>query len=243
MGHNEALLFATAFLSAFFVYVAWKLDKERIYSVIVIFLILIATSGGKVVEFFGYETNAGNIFYASIFLATYFLIERYGKQEGIRSIWIGVGGIAFFAVMTQIAALITGSGSTSVFSEAFSLVYTQTTRVALASIVAFALSQTLNVMLYTRMRLRYGGRRLWMRANASNAVAQLLDSALFFSIAFWGLIPPANVAEVMLVGYVLKVAFMMVASFLLYLNTLEEDDDQREHSVTLRYSHGRGLFS
>lgn len=69
---NELLLIVIAIMSALFVVVGWRLGKERLYTVIVIFLLLIVAVGGKVVSFFGYETNTGNIFYASVFLATYF---------------------------------------------------------------------------------------------------------------------------------------------------------------------------
>ena len=93
---NELILLLTAVVSAVFVFTAWRFGKERLYSAIIVFLILIASLGGKIVTFAGHPTNTGNIFYASVFLATYFLIERYGKREGIRSIWIGVVWVVFF---------------------------------------------------------------------------------------------------------------------------------------------------
>ena len=64
---NEILLLIMAFVSAGYVIVSWMLGKERLYTAIIIFLVLISTVGGKIVTFFGYETNTGNIFYASVF--------------------------------------------------------------------------------------------------------------------------------------------------------------------------------
>ena len=44
-------------------------------------------------------------------------------------------------------------------------------------------------------------------------------------IAFGGVVPPASVGEVIVVGFALKVAFMMCAAPLLRLNRYEETDD------------------
>src|SRR3989344_5086065 len=112
MAINEPILVAIAILCAAFVYAAWRFDKSRLYSLIVIFLILISLTGGKIVEFFGFATNTGNIFYASVFLATYFLIERYGRREGIRSIWIGILAVVFFSLLARLTSALTGSGAT-----------------------------------------------------------------------------------------------------------------------------------
>src|SRR5260370_1365033 len=112
MQFNEITLFLTALICASLVLIVWKINKERLYGLIVIFLILISTAGGKIVLFFGHETNTGNIFYASIFLATYFLVERHGKREGFRSIWVGVAGVLSFAVLLQLALMLASDPNT-----------------------------------------------------------------------------------------------------------------------------------
>jgi len=234
MGENELLLLLTAIISAGVVFAAWQIDKERLYSAILIFLILISILGGKIVEFFGYETNTGNIFYASIFLATYFLIERYGKREGIRSIWIGVIGVVFFSVLLGLALLYASSPSTVTLSEALTTAFAPFSRLALASLVGYAASQTLNVYLYLYLKQRFNNGRLWLRANIANASAQLLDSLIFFTVAFWGIVPLANVQEVMVTGFVIKVVFMMAAAPLLYMNRVEEGEDAGYASIAFR---------
>lgn len=231
---NELILILTAILSIALVLIAWKLDKERLYSAIVIFLILIASVGGKIVEFFGFATNTGNIFYASVFLATYFLIERYGRREGIRSIWIGVIAVIFFSILARITSVLFGSASTDGLNAAISITFAPVLRLAFASLLAYTLSQSFNIHLYIYLKGRWKGARLWLRANISNALAQLLDSAVFFVIAFWGVVPFASVWEVLATGFVIKVVFMMLASPLLYLNTVEEEDGGSASSIAIR---------
>ena len=233
---NELLLVATALLSVSLVLAGWKLGKERLYSVIIVFLILIATVGGKIVPFFGYETNTGNIFYASVFLATYFLIERFGRREGIYSIWVGVIAVLFFSVLAQITVALTGSQTTASLNDALAIAFGPVSRITFASLCAYTLSQSLNVYLYLLLKKRTRGTYLWLRANISNALAQLLDSAVFFTIAFWGVVPFSGVSGIIFTSLVIKVVYMMLASPLLYLNKVEEEKDLKGDTIlTLRY--------
>lgn len=231
---NDILLIFTGILSAMFVVVSWRLGKERLYSAIIVFLILIASVGGKIVEFFGFETNTGNIFYAAVFLATYFLIERYGKREGIRSILIGVIAVAFFSILTRITSSLVGSPTTEELNMALSVAFDPVLRLTFASLLAYALSQSLNVYLYIYLKERLMGDYLWMRANASNAIAQILDSIVFFLVAFWGVLPLASVWEILATGFVIKVVFMMVTSPLLSCNNVEQDDAGDLATIAIR---------
>lgn len=230
---NELLLLLTAILSTAFVLITWKLGRERLYSVIIVFLILISSVGGKIVEFFGFQTNTGNIFYASVFLATYFLIERYGKREGVRSIWIGIIAVVFFSVLARITTVLFGSASTDGLNAAISLTFAPVLRLAFASLLAYALSQSFNIYLYIYLKEQWRGARLWLRANISNILAQVVDSTVFFTVAFAGVVPLASVWEVLATGFVIKVVFMMLASPLLYLNTIEQEETEDVATIAI----------
>lgn len=220
---NEMLLLVTSFLCVGLVFISWKLGKEYLYCSIIIFLALIATVGGKIAVFFGHETNTGNIFYASIFLATYFIIERYGRYEGFQSIWLGVGGAMFFLTLALVTVEMTGVRATAPFNSAISVTFGASLRVALASLTAYTLSQILNVYIYVYLKREMNRKYLWLRANITNALAQLLDSVIFFIVAFWTVVPSMNVIEIIAMSLFLKISFMMIASFLLYFNTVEAE--------------------
>ena len=105
-------------------------------------------------------------------------------------------------------------------------------RVGIASLIAFILSQHLNIVLYQELKRRWGRNYVWLRANLSNLVAQMLDSAVFFIIAFWSVVPSAGIGEVIVTGFTIKVVYMMAAAFLLYFNKIEERKDE-EGGTTL----------
>jgi hypothetical protein len=230
---NETLLLLTALISTGFILVSWKMGKERLYTVIIIFLVLISIGGGKIVEYFGLLTNIGNIFYASVFLSTYFLIERYGRDEGLRSIWIGVLGVIFFLTLAKIGVAMVGSETTLTFSNALDIIFNSNNRIAYASIIAYVLSQTLNVYLYVYLKKKFGGAHRWFRANITNAIAQILDSIVFFTIAFMGVLPTVNMIEVIATGFIIKIVFMMLAAPILRFNTLESEESSGYSTIVI----------
>ena len=62
-------------------------------------------------------------------------------------------------------------------------------RLILAGIVAYGISQTLDVTIFTWMRGQPGGHMLWVRATVAAFVAQTVDTLIFVTIAFYGKFP------------------------------------------------------
>jgi queuosine precursor transporter len=220
---NELLLLLISAICVVFVLAMWKLGKERLYSAIIVFLILISAIGGKIVPFFGHYTNTGNVFYASVFLATYFLIERFGKKEGIRSIWVGVICVTTFSTLISITVALSGSPTTTLLDAAYTIAFSTVPRTTLASLIAYICAQNVNVYLYTYLKEKMMGKRLWLRANISNVAGQFVDSLIFFTIAFWGVVPMGSIWGILLTGFFIKVLFVAIASPLLYMNRIQEE--------------------
>lgn len=231
---NELLLMGQAVVSTLLVLLAWRFARERLYTVISIFLILITIAGGKLVYLFGHATNTGNIFYGAVFLATYFLIERLGKREGIYAIWIGVVAVAFFFVCIQIVVAFVGSPVTAPVNTALAAAFEPFSRLTIASLIAFILSQNVNVFTYLYLKERWNGAHLWLRTNIASVLGQTVDSTVFFTIAFWGVSANANIADIMVTGFVIKVLFIAITSPLLYLNRIEAEDGEDYAKISMR---------
>lgn len=75
--------------------------------------------------------------------------------------------------------------------DAFQLVLGQSPRLMFAGIIAYGVSQTLNVRIFSGLRGTTGGRWLWLRAATAGVLSQLIDTLLFISIAFSGVFPIA----------------------------------------------------
>lgn len=91
--------------------------------------------------------------------------------------------------------------------SAFEMMMSATPRIWLGGIIAYGVSQFLNVTIFTRLKAREGRRFLWLRAGVASILSQIVDTLLFITIAFYGIFPIAN----LLLGQMLaKVALSAV---------------------------------
>ncbi len=71
---------------------------------------------------------------------------------------------------------------------AFETIMGATPRIWLGGIIAYGISQILNVTIFSRLK-REGGRLLWLRAGVASILSQIVDTLLFITIAFYGVFP------------------------------------------------------
>jgi len=71
---------------------------------------------------------------------------------------------------------------------AFQEILGQSSRMMLAGLIAYGVSQTLNVYIFSRLRSKEGG-ALWLRALVASFLSQIVDTLLFITIAFYGVFP------------------------------------------------------
>ena len=214
---NESLFFLAACIDIVFVFVAARLGRDWLVSAVVFNLFLIGTFGGKLAFQFGAISNVGNTFYACVFLATYALLERYGKTVAFRTIWLGAVLMALFVTLSQIAVHYTGDIASSATNDAIASLFTFAPRIMIGSITAFVFAQYINIFVYERIGSWKSGRMLWFRINGANIIAQLADSSLFFTIAFYDL-PGPLLVQAIFVGWLLKVSVVALGTPLLYLD-------------------------
>ncbi len=95
--------------------------------------------------------------------------------------------------------------------EAFPVVVGQSSRMMLAGLVSYGISQTLNVVIFARLshRPEGGGRLVWLRGMVASIVSQVVDTLLFITISFLGERPiAALMAGQMLTKVVLSIVLV-----------------------------------
>ncbi len=214
---NELLFLLAALVDIVVVFIAARLGREWLLGTILVNLLLIGTFGTKLISIFGLVTNVGNVFYACVFLATHFFIERYGKDAAWQTVWFGVGLVLFFTVMAQFAVNYQGLGLSDAANTASATLFPFSSRVIFASMLAYVFAQYVNISLYVWIRERAHGKFLWLRSSAANITSQLVDSSLFFTIAFLNL-PGPMLVQAILTGWLLKSLVGLAGTPFLYLN-------------------------
>ncbi len=137
--------------------------------------------------------TAGVLLWPFVFIMTDTINEYFGVK-GVRFIsWVAVGFIVYaflFAYLTISLAPAqfwvdanAGLGVPDI-QKAYALIFGQGMWTIAGSVIAFLIGQLVDVMVFHRIRRATGERLVWLRATASTAVSQLLDSFVVLYIAF-----------------------------------------------------------
>ncbi len=217
---NELWFLLVTMLDLFFVLLAWRLGRPWVYVVIVVNIVLVSTFAAKLIPIFGLVTNVSNSFYAAIFIATDILTEHHGKRYGYRSIAMGFVGLVLFVVMGQCVLQFTPIEDSEPVSNAMTTLFNAVPRIAAASFVAYAIAQSFDVWFFHFIHQQTGGRFLWLRNNLSTIVSQLIDSIVFFSLAFGGTVPFATLLNIIATGYLIKLVVAILDTPFIYASYL-----------------------
>lgn len=215
---NLVLLAILSVIGLFAVASVANFGRTWLYGCIIANLLFISVFGSKLVTFYGFTTNVGNVFYACVFFAIYLLIEHYGAAAARRAIWIGFLAVILFIIASQIVISLEGSLLSATTDQAIRTLFEYAPRLAFASVISFTITQYFNIWLYATLRAKTGHRLLWLRVAASVLSAQALDSILFFSIAFAGTLSSPEFTHVLWVGYGIKVLIGLASIPLMYLS-------------------------
>jgi uncharacterized integral membrane protein (TIGR00697 family) len=75
--------------------------------------------------------------------------------------------------------------------QAFETVMKATPRIWLAGILAYGISQVLNVTIFSWLK-RGSGQLLWLRSGVASVLSQIVDTLIFITVAFYGVFPIAD---------------------------------------------------
>jgi queuosine precursor transporter len=164
------------------------------------------------------------------------IVEVYGKKAGQRTVQAGL--------LTQVLALVFISITVAlpaapVFTEqqSFETILNGSFRVIIASLISYAISQNLDVLVFNKLKNRHGQKKLWLRNNASTMLSQLVDTTIFIAIAFYGTVPVAVLGTMIVTQYIFKffasIAITPLVYFLVSLIRKREDLDTTEGKVAI----------
>lgn len=120
--------------------------------------------------------------------------EMHGQAAANRLVRYGF--IPLIVSMAMLAIVIRAVPPAPFWSdqEAFARLLGQGARMQFAGLVSYGISQTLNVALFARLAGARGGkgRGLALRGWIASLLSQIVDTVLFITISFWGVIDQAS---------------------------------------------------
>lgn len=170
----------------------------------------------KLVTVFGLETALGNILYGSVFLATDILNLKYGEEAAKKSIIVGFIAMIMMTIFMSLSLAYVPS-SNDFAQESLKTIFTVNARITLASIVGFVVSQYLDAKLFRKLQKKY--KKLWLSNNASTIICQLLDTIIFVTITYAGLLNYKTLLMLMLTMYLFKVVVAIFDTPFIYISS------------------------
>lgn len=168
--------------------------------------------------FYGeYIFGAGVLFFPISYLFGDILTEVYGYARSRKVIWAGFGALIFASLMSFVVTSLPPAKTMSPEQQqAVNMIFGQTPRIVLASLTAFWLGEFANSFVLAKLKLFTEGKFLWIRTIGSTIFGEMVDSLVFYPIAFYGLWSNEQLVAVMIGNYFIKVLWETFATPITY---------------------------
>ncbi len=101
--------------------------------------------------------------------------------------------------------------------NAFNGIFGQGLRIIIGSLVAFFVSQLVDVTVFHRIKKATGEGKVWLRATGSTLVSQLVDSYIVLFIAFAGVFSWQQILAIGVVNYIYKAIMAILLTPVIYI--------------------------
>ena len=172
---------------------------------------------------------AGVLFFPFSYFFGDILTEVYGYARDRRCVWAGFGALLFASLMATAVVKLPPADFWKDHQAAVETIFGSTPRIVTGSIIAFWCGSFVNSFILAKMKIFTSGRWLWTRTIGSTLCGELVDSVLFYTIAFYGVWTLDQLIGVTVTQYVLKSTWEVVMTpatykIVAFLKRVEQED-------------------
>lgn len=176
---------------------------------------------------------AAIIVYMATFLITDVIGEVYGRRNARITVRAGFFTQVVVLFFIYLAIELPPAPAFAMQTE-YEMILGGGFRIIAASLVSYLVSQNLDVSIFHKLKARHGDKKLWLRNNASTGIAQLVDTSIFITIAFWGVVPPEAMFGMIVAQYIAKMIIALIDTPIVYL--FVKIARSRKHEENTEYS-------
>jgi len=170
----------------------------------------------KLVDLFGLILPAAIFIFPLSYITGDVLTEVYGYRQARKVIWLGFLCNAIVVAAIWIAQILPGASFWD-GQGAYERILGYTPRILIASFLAYLVGEFANSFVLAKMKIATQGRWLWLRTIGSTLVGQGLDSVVFISLAFAGVIPVHALTQAIVTQWLAKSAYEAAVTPFTYL--------------------------
>lgn len=175
--------------------------------------------GGKLIHVAGFTLSIGILPWPIVFLTTDLINEHFGKS-GVRKLTFLTVCLVSYAFFILLVGMRIPAASFSPVSDGqFTAVFGQSMWIIVGSLIAFVVSQLLDVAVFWKFKQYTGDKYIWLRATGSTVISQLIDTFIVAGIAFWlpGKVSFSEYLNMSSTGYLAKLVIAVALTPLIYL--------------------------
>lgn len=178
-------------------------------------LLIANVVSAKIVTFGGLVIPAAIVAYPLTFLMTDIIGEIWGKEQANETVKLGFICQLISLILIGLAIILPVAPFADNQAE-FKGIMAQSFRVVAASLVAYYCSQSWDVWVFHKIREKGTGNK-WLRNNLSTMTSQIIDTAIFITIAFIGTVP--NIWVMIGSQYLIKCIYALLDTIPFYYLT------------------------
>ena len=215
--NNVLLIFLNIIVTFSLVIIVEKIfKKEGLYVWTAIALIMANILECKTIGLLGFTSTTGNALFASVFLATDIMSEKYGKEYSKRAIGLSVFAMISFTAIMQIGLLFKPD-STDFAHDAMNTLFSLNLRITLSSLVMFYISNNVDIFLFDKIKKKIPD-KLWLRNNVATITSNVLENYFFIFFAFVGIYDIPTMINIATTISVLEIVIAIFDTPFLYLS-------------------------
>lgn len=190
--------------------------KEGLYVWISGALITANILVAKNIDILGLQATLGNILFASTFLATDILSEKYSTKESRKAVNIGIVSVILFTLATQFSLLFKPN-ELDMVNNNMKNIFAFNLRISASSIVMCYLSNLLDIYLFEKIKKKIPN-KLWLRNNIATIISNCLENYLFTIFAFIGIYDLKTILSIATTTTILEIIIAICDTPFLYFS-------------------------
>ena len=190
--------------------------KEGLYAWISIALITANILVAKNIDILGLQATLGNILFASTFLATDILSEKYSAKESRKAINLGICAVILFTIATQFSLLFKPNELDFV-NDSLKNLFSLNLRISISSIVMCYLSNMLDIIVFEKIKKKIPN-KMWVRNNIATIISNCLENYFFTILAFIGIYDLKTIFAIATTTTILEIMIAICDTPFLYLS-------------------------
>lgn len=181
----------------------------------VAFQLISDVTAGKIVQLGIFTVSATVLYFPITFIIADVLTEVYGYARARRVLWYVLAASVLAGIVYQIVVWLPAAPGFDA-APAYARVLGSVPRILLGGWIAVWIGSILNDFIMAKMKVWSNGKHLWMRTISSTIVGEGANTALFYLIALYAVIPNNILLASILSGWFLKVVVEVVMTPVTY---------------------------